>query len=79
MPYRKGGPETGDCILAGFLPVQTGSRMAMGMGPLSNPPVMAFPRPIPDDLLWDSAEMDAPTQLLSWSGGRPLRGGAAYD
>ena len=50
--------------LAGFLPVQPGSRMAMGMGPLSNPPVMAFPRPIPDDLLWDGAEMDEPTQLL---------------
>ena len=50
--------------LAGFLPVQPGSRLAMGMGPLSNPPVMAFPRPIPDDLLWDSPGADAPTQLL---------------
>ena len=50
--------------LAGFLPVQPGSRLAMGMGPLSSPPVMAFPRPIPDELLCDSPEMDAPTQLL---------------
>ena len=40
----------------------------MGMGPLANPPVMAFARPIPDELLMDSPEVDEPTQPLPGAG-----------
>ena len=47
--------------LAGFLPVQPGSRMAMGRGPLAEPPIMCFHRPIPDELLYSDSEDNAPT------------------
>ena len=48
--------------LAGFLPVQPGSRLAMGLPPLQEPPIMNFLVPIPDARLHDRDLPDNPDE-----------------
>ena len=50
---KEGWARDWGLYMASHLPVQPGSRLAMGLPPQDNPPIMKFLVPIPDELLYD--------------------------
>ena len=69
--------------MAKYLPVMPGSRLARGLGPLQDPPIMKFLVPVPDDLLFDrdmpASSADAPTLRLPGTGTRCIEVPATLD